>query len=118
MSFEWKIFITPKDEGLCPSCTWGLVRKGFRAGQREVLCRLVRPTAAVPFSVSECSEYTDRRVPEPVPVPVRTIGFVSLKTLDEASTLEPEKGAPQKLEPQPGEPVKAEPETVTAAVKT
>jgi hypothetical protein len=48
---------------LCVSCSWGVVRKGHRAAEEEVFCRMIEPNARVPFTVRECSAYSDRRIP-------------------------------------------------------
>jgi len=66
---------------LCGTCIWGVVRKGYRAGEVETFCRLVGPNALVPFPVSECTGYTDRRSPDSVSG--RRIGFVSAAALRE-----------------------------------
>ena len=75
--------------GLCATCTWGTVRKGFRDGQVETFCRLVSPNNLVPFVIRECTDYSDRRVPcvtaEAKPTD-RRFGFVTTFTLREAHT--------------------------------
>lgn len=48
---------------LCVTCAWGVVRKGYRAAEEEIFCRIVMPNGRVPFPVRECSAYEDRRVP-------------------------------------------------------
>jgi hypothetical protein len=48
--------------GLCRTCSWGTVRRGFRADEAETFCRLVGPKARVRYAVRECSDYRDRRV--------------------------------------------------------
>lgn len=48
--------------GLCATCTWGTVRKGFREDEAEAFCRLVGPNARVRYAVRECNDYSDRRV--------------------------------------------------------
>lgn len=48
---------------LCVSCSWGVVRKGYRAAEEEVFCRMIEPNARVPYTVRECSAYSDRRIP-------------------------------------------------------
>jgi hypothetical protein len=49
--------------GLCRTCTWGTVRVGFFNGETETLCRLVGPQMRVRFTVRDCTDYCDRRVP-------------------------------------------------------
>jgi hypothetical protein len=39
--------------GLCATCTWGTVRKGFRENEAEAFCRLVGPNSRVPYAVRE-----------------------------------------------------------------
>lgn len=48
---------------LCASCRWGVVRLGYRVGEEETFCRLIRPNTRVPFTVRQCSDYSDRSVP-------------------------------------------------------
>ena len=61
-------------------------RKGYRAGEVETFCRLVGPNTLVPFPVSECTGYTDRRCPDS---PFgRRIGFVSAAALRETGDVE------------------------------
>ena len=78
MTFLWKMLRNSQEAGICATCTWGLVRKGTRSGQKEMLCRLITPPARVPFPVSECNEYCDRRVPANT-APVRAMGFVQIQ---------------------------------------
>lgn len=55
---------TPEEGvSLCVSCSWGVVRKGYRAAEEEVFCRMIEPNARVPYTVRECSAYSDRRIP-------------------------------------------------------
>jgi enoyl-CoA hydratase/carnithine racemase len=49
--------------GLCPTCTWGTVRKGFRENEAETFCRLIGRNSRVSYAVRECNDYCDRRVP-------------------------------------------------------
>ncbi|HZS72195.1 MAG TPA: hypothetical protein VFA13_10180 [Candidatus Acidoferrum sp.] len=75
---RWRVFTVPKSPGLCATCTWGLVRAGFRANQEETFCRLVTPNALVSFPVSRCTEYVDRRATVLEGKPEgRKIGFVT-----------------------------------------
>lgn len=86
VTIRWKIFALNEATSLCVTCTWGLVRKGFRAGEAETFCRLVAPNGMVPFPVSECSGYTDGRAPDPASD--RRIGFVSVEPLRENEEIE------------------------------
>jgi len=55
---------TPEEGvSLCVSCSWGVVRKGYRASEEEVFCRMIEPNTRVPYTVQECSGYSDRRIP-------------------------------------------------------
>ena len=68
--------------GLCSTCSWGTVRKGF-FGQAETFCRLVGPNSRVRYAVRECTGYCDRRV-APETAETRRIGFVTeIKLTDE-----------------------------------
>ena len=60
---RWKSFAAGRADSLCATCVWGTVRKGYRNGEVEAVCRLISPNTLVPFSVRECTDYTDRRVP-------------------------------------------------------
>ena len=62
--------------GLCATCTWGTVRKGFRENEAEAFCRLVGPNSRVRYAVRECSDYCDRRV-RMTPSEARRYGFVT-----------------------------------------
>ena len=67
--------------GLCATCTWGTVRKGFRENEAEAFCRLVGPNSRVPYAVPECTDYCDRRV-RMTPSEARRYGFVTEIRLD------------------------------------
>jgi hypothetical protein len=41
--------------GLCSTCTWGTVRRGFGPNEEEAFCRLVGPNARVRYAVRECT---------------------------------------------------------------
>ena len=62
--------------GLCSTCSWGTVRKGFIGGEAETFCRLVGPNSRVRYAVRECTGYADRRL-EPPSAEARRIGFVT-----------------------------------------
>jgi hypothetical protein len=75
---RWMSFARNARLGLCATCTWGTVRKGYQAKQMETLCRLISPNALVPFAVCECTDYTDRRVSPVEPkADERRYGFVT-----------------------------------------
>ena len=67
--------------GLCATCTWGTVRRGFRENEAEAFCRLVGPNSRVPYAVRECTDYCDRRV-RMTPSEGRPYGFVTEIRLD------------------------------------
>src|SRR5262245_20800761 len=55
---------TPEEgSSLCITCSWGVVRTGFRAAESETFCQAVRSSPRVPFKVRECTSYEDRRIP-------------------------------------------------------
>jgi len=68
--------------GLCSTCVWGTVRRGFFGGEAETFCRLVGPNARVRYAVRECTGYGDRRV-EHVLAEERRYGFVTEMELEE-----------------------------------
>jgi hypothetical protein len=72
--------------GLCRTCSWGTVRKGFLPADVEVFCRIVGPSARVGYAVRECTSYCDRRAPESVPE-IRRYGFVTEIKLEDGSEL-------------------------------
>jgi hypothetical protein len=84
--FLFRLFINAPDAvtGLCRTCTWGTVRKGFRPAEAEVFCRLVGPNSRVKFPVRECSDYFDRRV-RVVANDSRRYGFVTEIKLEDGS---------------------------------
>ena len=81
---RWRSFAWNANAGLCGTCIWGTVRKGYRAKEEEVFCRLIAPSVMVPFKVRECTDYADRRIRVEEPkTEVRPIGFVTEIRLDE-----------------------------------
>jgi hypothetical protein len=89
---QWRWFAWNTEAGLCETCVWGTVRKGFRAKEKEVFCRTITSSMAVPFEVRECSSYTDRRVAVEEPKEeVRPYGFVTEIRLDEVGSEPAEK---------------------------
>jgi hypothetical protein len=84
---RWRSFAWNANAGLCGTCVWGTARKGFRAKEKEVFCRMIVPNAPVPFEVRECSSYTDRRIRVEEPkTEVRPYGFVKEIRLDEVGS--------------------------------
>ncbi len=58
-------------ETLCPTCTYAVTQKGF-SGEELTSCCLGGRLRELPFAVSECTAYIDRRVTKTV----RVAGFV------------------------------------------
>ena len=63
---------------------------GYRAAEEEVFCRMTEPNVRVPYTVRECSAYSDRRIPSLYFIEKtawvlltkkagRTVGFVTSK---------------------------------------
>jgi hypothetical protein len=48
---------------LCKSCNWGQIMSGFRESDLLVICMNTSPNIVVPFTMHECSEFSDRRKP-------------------------------------------------------
>jgi len=86
VTIRWKILVPNEGASLCGTCVWGVVRKGCRVSEVETFCRLVGPNALVPFTVSECTGYADRRSPDSASG--RRIGFASAASLREAEDVE------------------------------
>jgi len=77
-------------ESLCRTCRWAHIVKGFSASQEQIRCRWLSQDPFVPFPVSECSSYDDKRLPSKCDMEKiawvlltkkagRTIGFVTAK---------------------------------------
>jgi len=50
-------------ESLCNSCYWAHIQRGFAESEEVILCAFLRPARLVPFKVSQCTDYEDKRVP-------------------------------------------------------
>jgi hypothetical protein len=50
-------------ESLCNSCYWSHIQRGFAESEEIILCAFLRPARLVPFKVSQCTDYNDKRVP-------------------------------------------------------
>ena len=50
-------------ESLCNSCHWAHIQRGFAESEEVILCAFLRPPRKVPFKVSYCTDYRDKRVP-------------------------------------------------------
>jgi len=92
------LFAPEAATGLCSTCSWGTVRKGFSAGEAEVFCRLVGPNSRVRYAVHECTSYCDRRV-EGSASETRRYGFVTEIKLEDAVEI----GSALTDESEPGE---------------
>lgn len=77
-------------ESLCRTCRWAHIVKGFSVSQEQIRCRGLRNHPTVPFPVSECNSYDDKRLPSRWDMENiawilltkkagRTIGFVTAK---------------------------------------
>jgi hypothetical protein len=80
---RWKFFAVNAGAGLCATCAWGTVRKGFRAKEVETFCRIISPNGPVPFVVRDCTDYADRRVPAATEPEGRRYGFFTELSLKE-----------------------------------
>jgi len=55
---------TPRaSESLCASCYWAHIQRGFAESEEVILCAFLRPARLVPFKVSQCTDYEDKRIP-------------------------------------------------------
>lgn len=75
------------DAHLCKRCTWGQIVSGYRESDLLVICTNVSPNLVVPFTVLDCSEFSDKLKPtwdqmtklaievNPVRVSAKTRGF-------------------------------------------
>jgi hypothetical protein len=81
-------------ESLCNSCYWAHIQRGFAESEETILCAFLRPARLVPFKVSMCTDYNDKRVPsksdmEEIAWIIRTkdvnrqVGFTKLEAEDE-----------------------------------
>jgi len=50
-------------ESLCNSCYWAHIQRGFAESEEIVLCAFLRHARLVPFKVSQCTDYNDKRTP-------------------------------------------------------
>jgi hypothetical protein len=48
---------------LCNTCYWAHIQRGFAESEEMILCAFLRPARLVPFKVSQCTDYNDKRVP-------------------------------------------------------
>jgi hypothetical protein len=50
-------------ESLCNSCYWAHIQRGFAESEEIIFCAFLRPARLVPFKVSMCTDYNDKRMP-------------------------------------------------------
>ena len=50
-------------EWLYKSCYWAHIQRGFAESEEVILCAFLRQPHAVPFKVSYCTDYSDKRGP-------------------------------------------------------
>ena len=50
-------------ESLCNSCYWAHIQRGFAESEEVILCAFLRPARIVPFKISQCTDYNDKRIP-------------------------------------------------------
>jgi len=86
---------TPQgSETLCVTCRWAHIVKGFSSSQVQFRCGYIWLHPPVPFPVSECTSYEDKRLPSKCDMEKiawvlltkkagRTIGFVTAKQFRE-----------------------------------
>jgi hypothetical protein len=72
---------------LCDSCSWGQFITGYRESDRLAICTNTSPNIVLPFTIYECSSYSDKHRPgweqmeklaidiQPVRVSAKTAGF-------------------------------------------
>ncbi len=61
-----------RGDGLCPTCAYAVMQKGFR-GEELTSCSLGGGLRKLKFAVCECTAYSDRRITRPE----RVAGFVT-----------------------------------------
>jgi hypothetical protein len=78
---------------LCRSCTWGHFMTGYRESDLLVICTNTSPNIVVPFTVFDCSEFSDKHKPTydqmeklaievaPSRASAKTRGFQPVKTV-------------------------------------
>jgi len=55
--------VQQSSESLCNSCYWAHIQRGFAESEEIVLCAFLSPARMVPFKVSQCTDYNDKRIP-------------------------------------------------------
>jgi hypothetical protein len=49
---------------LCQSCRWGQFMTGYRDSEVLAICTNTNPNMVLPFTVYECTEYSDKHKPD------------------------------------------------------
>ena len=81
-------------ETLCRTCRWAHIVRGFGVSQERIHCHWLADDPRVPFPVSQCTSYDDKRIPSRRDMEQiawvlltkgagRTIGFVTPKRFRE-----------------------------------
>ncbi len=52
---------------LCRNCTWGQFMTGYRDAERLAVCKNTSPSMVIPFTMLECSSFSDRNRPDFTP---------------------------------------------------
>jgi hypothetical protein len=52
------------NESRCDTCTYARLIKGYSERERIVICDRIYDPIVIPFRVAECSDYSDRRLPD------------------------------------------------------
>lgn len=60
-------------ESRCDTCASARIVRGYVAGEKISFCNRAAEPVRIPFAVSECSDYFDKRTP--VSGPARKVGF-------------------------------------------
>jgi hypothetical protein len=78
---------------LCKRCTWGQFMTGYRDSDVLVICMRADPNFTVPFTMYDCSEFSDKHKPtweqmnklaievNPVRVSAKVRGFQAVTTV-------------------------------------
>jgi hypothetical protein len=81
---------------LCNSCSWGQFITGYRDSDRLAICTNTSPNVVLPFTVYECTGFSDKHRPDweqmknlaidiqPVRISSKTAGFATTTTLQPA----------------------------------
>ncbi|HEY2857693.1 MAG TPA: hypothetical protein VGJ21_04705 [Terracidiphilus sp.] len=90
------------NEHLCKRCSWGQCMTGYRESDFMVICTNTNPNFKVPFTVMDCTEFSDRQRPDweqmtklalevaPTRVSTRTSGFSTVTRIQPMRVAEDE----------------------------